>query len=448
MAEEIDVALTVNGERHTLRVGTDHRLLDVLRDRLRLTGAKEGCGRGECGSCTVLVDGKAVNSCLMLAYQADATAVETIEGLAPADSLHPLQEAFIAQGAVQCGACVPGMILAARAFLQQSIAPPKLEEIRRALAGNLCRCTGYQKVFAAVIQAAGARSPAPAGSAPEPAAPSYFRPRSLEEALEILIQRSGELRPVAGGTHAIARAAGDPSARAALFDVTAVPELQGIDDQGGHLRIGAAVTLAELAGSKAVGRHCPALPLACGWIGGPQVRNRATLGGNVATALPDADTVPALVAADATLELVSVSDRREVPVAEFATGPGTSVLAPDELILAVRVPKRPGIRAAALRLAQRAALSRSKITMAVAMTFRDGRPDWVRVALGAVGRTVLRARETEKALMAGGYDSLRQAMDAVRQEVRPADDLRSTAEYRREMAAVLLQRAIRQITEG
>jgi xanthine dehydrogenase iron-sulfur cluster and FAD-binding subunit A len=448
MAEEIDVALTVNGERHSLRVGTDRRLLDVLRDTLRLTGAKEGCGRGECGSCTVRVNGQAVSSCLMLAYQADGTAVETIEGLAPVDGLHPLQEAFIAQGAVQCGACVPGMVLAARSFLQQSNAPPKLDEIRRALAGNLCRCTGYQKVFAAVIQAAGTRPQSASAGAPEPASPSYFRPRSLEEALEILIQRSGELRPVAGGTDALARASGDPSARAALFDVTGVPELRGIEDDDGYVRIGAAVTLAEILASKVVARHCPALAIACGWIGGPQTRNRATLGGNVATASPDADTVPPLVAADARLEVVSVSDRREIDVGEFAMGPGTSVLAPDELILAVRIPKRPGLRAAALRLGQRQGMSRSKISMAVAMTFREGRPDWVRVAVGAVGPTVIRARQTEKALMGGGYDSLRQAMDAVRQEVQPVDDLRSTAEYRREMAAVLLQRAIRQITEG
>jgi xanthine dehydrogenase iron-sulfur cluster and FAD-binding subunit A len=448
MAEEIDVALTVNGERHALRVGTDHRLLDLLRDTLRLTGAREGCGRGECGSCTVLVDGKAVNSCLMLAYQADGAAVETIEGLATGDALHPLQEAFVAQGAVQCGACVPGMILSAKAFLAHSTAPPKLDDIRRALAGNLCRCTGYQKVFAAVIQAASARPPAPSGVAPEPAAPSYFRPRSLEEALEILIQRSGELRPVAGGTDVVARAAGDPAARAALFDVTAVPELQGVEETDDHLRIGAAVTLAQLASSKLVARVCPALPLACAWVGGPQTRNRATIGGNVATAAPDADTVPPLVAADATLELVSVSDRREVPVAEFATSPGTSVLAPDELIVAVRVPKRPGLRATALRLAQRQGLCRSKISMAVGMTFHDGRPDWVRVAVGAAGPTVVRARQTENVLMGGGYDSLRRAVEAVREEIPAKDDLRSTAEYRRDMAAVLLQRAIRQITES
>ena len=124
------------------------------------------------------------------------------------------------------------------------------------------------------------------------------------------------------------------------------------------------------------------------------------------------------------------------------------MLAPDELILGVRVPKRPGVRGAFLRLGQRQAQAISKVSVAVAMTFRDGRPDWVRVALGAVAPTVIRAPRTEEALLAGGYDALKQAIQTVPEEARPIDDLRSTREYRREMAGVLLERAIRAITEG
>ncbi len=150
----------------------------------------------------------------------------------------------------------------------------------------------------------------------------------------------------------------------------------------------------------------------------------------------------------ALVEIVSISARRDVPIADFFTGPGRTVLAPDELIVGVRIPTRAGVRAAFLRLGQRQGPGTSKVSVAVAMTFREGRPDWVRVALGAVGPTVVRALETEKALMGGGYDALRRAMEAVREEIRPVDDLRSTREYRREMAAVLLERAVRRLAEA
>ena len=448
MAEEVEVALSVNRKAVRRRVRTDQRLLDVLRDDLRLTGAKEGCGKGECGACTVLVDGQAVDSCLMMAYQADGASVETIEGLAADGVLHPLQESFIEKGGVQCGICIPGMILAAKALVdERPQAGP--DDVRQGLAGNLCRCTGYTKILTAVARAM--TSPRLVRSkryTPAPAAPRYFRPRSLEEALEILAQRSEEIRPLAGGTDILVRAKDGAEDRAALFDLTAVAELKGIQEHDGHVWIGAAVTHTEMIRSPVVAKAAPALPAACAVIGGPQIRNRGTLGGNLANASPAADTVPPLYAADAVVEVASISARREVPVGEFFVGPGKSVLARDELILGVRVPKRAGVRGTFLRLGQRQAQAISKVSVAVAMTFRDGRPDWVRVALGAVAPTVIRARETEKALLGGGWDALQRAKDAVRAEVRPIDDLRSTAAYRREMAAVLLERAVRRVAEA
>lgn len=148
------IALTVNGETHELLVGATETLLDVLRDRLGLTGAKRGCGLGACGACAVLADGRPVNSCLVLALEAVGCELVTIEGLHPAPGLDPVQEAFVAAGAVQCGFCTPGMVLAARALLDECPRPSD-EEIRAALAGNVCRCTGYVKVLDAVRAAAG-----------------------------------------------------------------------------------------------------------------------------------------------------------------------------------------------------------------------------------------------------------------------------------------------------
>lgn len=147
------VRITVNGGLYCEEVPTSLTLLKFLRDNLHLTGTKEGCSNGQCGACTVLMDGKAVNACLVLAVQANGSVVVTIEGFGSPGRLHPLQKAFIEKGAVQCGFCTPGMIISASALLSESKDPSE-EEIKKALSGNLCRCTGYLKIIKAVKQAA------------------------------------------------------------------------------------------------------------------------------------------------------------------------------------------------------------------------------------------------------------------------------------------------------
>lgn len=149
----LKIAVTVNGTRYELEVEPILRLIDLLRDELGLMGTKEACGKGECGACTVIMDGKTVNSCLVLAWQADGKEITTIEGVGTAEQLHPIQEAFIKNGAVQCGYCTPGMVLSAKALLDENPNPTE-EEIRRGISGNLCRCTGYQKIVTAVKDAA------------------------------------------------------------------------------------------------------------------------------------------------------------------------------------------------------------------------------------------------------------------------------------------------------
>ncbi|HOA25686.1 MAG TPA: (2Fe-2S)-binding protein [Aggregatilineales bacterium] len=150
----ITITLTVNGHRRTVTTEPNKTLLYLLRDDLGLHGAKDACGgEGECGACTVLMDGQPVNSCLVLAGQADGHDIVTIEGLAENGHLHPLQRSFVEAGAVQCGFCTPGAILAAKALLDRSPSPTD-EEIREALSGNLCRCTGYVKMIKAIHLAA------------------------------------------------------------------------------------------------------------------------------------------------------------------------------------------------------------------------------------------------------------------------------------------------------
>lgn len=152
IGERLPVRLVVNGREHDLEVPAHHSLLDVLRDRLRLTGAKECCAEGECGACTVIVNGRAVNACIVLAVELDDADVTTIEGLANDAKPSRLQDAFVAGGAVQCGFCIPGMVLSARALLDRTPHPSD-EEIREGLSGNLCRCGGYNQICAAVSAA-------------------------------------------------------------------------------------------------------------------------------------------------------------------------------------------------------------------------------------------------------------------------------------------------------
>lgn len=147
------IELTVNGKKKKVETTPSTRLLDLIRDDLHLTGTKEGCGKGECGACTVIMNGELVASCLVLAPQADGTVITTIEGVGDDKGLDPVQEAFIETGAIQCGFCTPGMILAAKKLLEKNLHPTE-EEIKRGISGNLCRCTGYQKIFDAIRLAA------------------------------------------------------------------------------------------------------------------------------------------------------------------------------------------------------------------------------------------------------------------------------------------------------
>jgi carbon-monoxide dehydrogenase small subunit len=152
--QTVPLTMTVNGSSVTVQIHSDELLVDVLRDRLGLIGTKIGCNEGECGACTVIMDGQAVLSCLIPALRAQGRQITTVEGLSDGDTLHPLQQAFVEHGAVQCGYCTPGFIMSAKALLDRN-AHPTRDEIKEAIAGNLCRCTGYVKILEAIESVAG-----------------------------------------------------------------------------------------------------------------------------------------------------------------------------------------------------------------------------------------------------------------------------------------------------
>jgi CO/xanthine dehydrogenase FAD-binding subunit len=257
---------------------------------------------------------------------------------------------------------------------------------------------------------------------------SLLRPRTLRDALTML-RDEGPLSPLAGCTDVYVGLQFGTLAEKRFIDLWPLRELRGIADDRGTVRIGALTTYTDLIQSTLVRRRVPMLVAASREIGGRQIQNRGTLGGNVANASPAGDSLPVLAVADATIVLVSAEGERRVPVTSFYTGYRTSVRRPDEIIMAIEVPRIEG-RQYWRKVGTRRAQAISKVMCAAV------RGPEVRIALGSVGPTVLRLRRTERVLTAGS--PLKQAQAVLRGEIAPIDDLRSTADYRREVSLNLL----------
>ena len=312
------IRFRVNGTEVEADAPGGRRLLDVLRVDLGLTGTKEGCGEGECGVCSVLLDGVLVNACLVPLGQVDGREVLTVEGLATDGRLDPLQQSFLEMGGTQCGFCAPAMLMAARAFLASGHAATE-PAIREAIAGNLCRCTGYTKIIEAIETAgdlgappepgaeAWAGAPSRAASAitiaDSRAAPRVVRPTSLYEALARLAA-DPHLRPIAGGTDVMVElAAGIGVPGRPLLDLWDLDELRLIEVEHDELILGALTTYADLRHSPVVHGALPVLAEVAASVGAAQIQNRGTIGGNCMTASPAADMAPVLLATDARFEL-------------------------------------------------------------------------------------------------------------------------------------------------
>jgi xanthine dehydrogenase small subunit len=478
------VRFTLNGVPVELDVPRGARLLDVLRLRLGASGTKEGCGEGECGACSVIVDGEVVDSCLVPVCQVDGRNVLTVEGLARGSALDPLQSAFLERGAVQCGLCIPGMLMAARAWLDDdghrdgstdsgvdaaghAGAGPA---IREAIAGNLCRCTGYTKIVEAIEAAAEtwsdtgpptralSRSGATAWrpTPPEDVAaallhgPEIVTPPDLPAALDLLAD--GPRTPIAGGTDVmVALAIGALPAGARLVDLSRLEELRRIRIEGRALVVGALATFTDLRRSHLVAELLPTLAEVASAVGAAQIQNRGTLGGNIVNASPAGDALPLLLATDAAIVLES-HDRgpRAVPASQFWTGYRRTVRAADELVTEVRFPLVPHQQVRFRKIAGRRAQAISKVEMAVGWRETDGRWEGVRIGLGSVAERPIRAPLTER-LLEGARpttDLADVAAESIAAEVRPIDDVRSTADYRRAVTGRALRRIILNAREG
>ena len=442
------ITCVINGTIRVLDARPLDRLLDILR-RLGLTGAKEGCGEGECGACAVLLDGELVNSCMIPAMQVHGRTVLTAEGLGSPENPDMLQKAYAEEGAVQCGFCIPGMVMASRALLARDPHPDRTV-IRTGLAGNLCRCTGYEKIIRAVEKAAGMGygEGIPPFAGPvcdyppefsEEERKSFFQPSSIAEAIEIRAEYGDEITFLAGTTDFYPDLKNDKVEVKKVLDLSRVEELRAITRKDGELFVGACASDSMIMEHPEVLSLFPALARAAELSGARAVQNRATLGGNLASASGAADLPVPLLVLGASVILRSVRGERRVPMEEFFAGYRKTVMKQDEILRGVSLPlPRGSLRQAFFKRGSRAALTLSRISVACSAVLEEGTLKDVRIAAGSMSAFPVRLPETEGYLSGKKLSCVlaNEAADRTSREINP----RTSGEFRKTVTGNLVRK--------
>jgi xanthine dehydrogenase small subunit len=459
--------LMVNGRTRELgEVGGHVTLLEWLRAD-GLTGCKEGCAEGECGACAVLVarpDGPdrarwvAINACLVPAAAFDRQEVVTAEGLGRPGQLHPVQREMAERGGSQCGYCTPGFICSMAAeYYRPDRGPAQPGWLNgsgaadhehgpngfdlHALSGNLCRCTGYRPIRDAAYALGQPESGDPflarqAKPAPVPAATTtsneqgrYVRPADLARVLELLATHPGA-QLVAGSTDWGVELNIRHTRAALTIGIDRLAALREFSFGPDRVDLGAALSLSEI--ESALDGRVPLLADVFPQFASRLIRNGATLGGNLGTASPIGDTPPALLALDASLVLASVTGEREVLLADYFTGYRQSVRRPDELIKTIRIPLPLAPVTAFHKIAKRRFDDISSVAVAYALTLEGGRVASVRIGLGGVAATPLRATASEEALRGRPWtrETVAAAADELARAGTPMSDHRASERYR------------------
>ncbi len=464
------------------RVDPTMTVLDWLRLVERRTGTKEGCNEGDCGACTVAVgrlsEGRiryqAVNACIRFMGQLDGCQLLTVEDLAGPDGTpHPVQRAMVECHGAQCGFCTPGFVMSLFVLYENdpkadhsttSLSPERVDD---ALAGNLCRCTGYAPIVAAthrMLQLSRGEPDRWAAQRPDTMerldalhddatvtvgdAERQFHAPATVEALADLLLEHPEARIVAGATDVGLWVTKDLRVLDRVIDIGRVRELQAIEDKGDALAIGAGVTYADAM--PVLARLYPDIGEVFRRLGGEQVRNVGTIGGNIANGSPIGDSPPMLIALGARLVLRRGRERRELALEDFFIDYGKQDRRPSEFVETVLLPKpAPGLRFRAYKIAKRFDQDISAVLGAFALTIEDGKVVTARIAYGGMAATPRRAAKAEQALTGQPWTeaSLAAAMTALAEDFSPITDWRASAGYRAKVGANLLRRLFIETTD-
>ncbi|MFZ3583501.1 xanthine dehydrogenase small subunit [Loktanella sp. DJP18] len=435
----MNITFLLNGETVTADVAPTVTLLDFLREAKGLCGTKEGCNEGDCGACTVMVTddhgARALNACILFVPQLAGKAVRTVEGIAGPDGLHPVQQAMVDHHGSQCGFCTPGFVVSmATAHLNGRT------DHDDQLAGNLCRCTGY----APIIRAARAAEAAPVPSwmhedlAKEGASATDAAPATVDAlAAWCLDHPDGTL--IAGATDVGLWVTKQFRELGEVAFLHACTDLQGIDITEDAIRIGAGVTMTRVL--DAVADDYPSYAAMIRRYGSVQVRNAATIGGNIANGSPIGDNPPALIALDATLHLRRGEAVRDLPLQDFFLAYGRQDRQPGEFVIGVTIPRGRSAHRV-YKLSKRFDQDISAVCGGFDVTVDNGQVTAARIAFGGMAGVPMRAAAVEAALIGQPWTeaTITTALPAFAADFQPMSDMRASAAYRLEAAQNMLRR--------
>jgi xanthine dehydrogenase small subunit len=435
-----EITFLLNGE--TVRVAAEptHTLLDWLREDRGLTGTKEGCNEGDCGACTVVVTDdlgvKALNACILFLPQLHGKAVRTVEGFkGPKGEMHPVQQAMIDHHGSQCGFCTPGFISSMIAGHQQGRSDHDV-----VLAGNLCRCTGYAPIIRAAEAAEADESPSwvEDDSADVPAAPLAFAPETEDE-LAAWVEANPDATLIAGATDVGLWVTKQMRDLKKVVFLNLCVDLREISIGTDSIRIGAGVTMTQMR--ELLGVYHPSYAEMVRRYASEQVRNAATIGGNIANGSPIGDNPPALIALGATLHLRKGAAKRDLPIEEFFLDYGKQDRQPGEYVSGVTIPKSaPALRV--YKLSKRFDQDISAVLGAFNVAIEGGQVASASIAFGGMAGIPKRAAHVEAALVGKPWTeaSIEAAIAEFAKDFKPMTDMRGSAGYRLEAAQNMLRR--------
>ncbi|MBW6513542.1 MAG: FAD binding domain-containing protein [Candidatus Syntrophosphaera sp.] len=475
------VRFWLNGKPFRAEIPPAQTTLEFLQQNAQLYGTKCSCNEGDCGACTVVLarvrDGavryEAVNSCLYNAARLHGKHLITVEGLGTPDKLHPIQQAMLDFHSTQCGYCSPGFVMSLFALLA-SVLHPSEAEILAALEGNLCRCTGYDSILQAARFMADKFAPdeivpdwcralekevlafqGPSGSVEKIGVPlrhcrKYHLPSTLED-LATLLHQEPEHTIINGGTDIMVQMNVQRRQYPVLIDLSALPGLDRVESGPDGISIGANATYSDLLCSEAISSSLPVLQDLIMLVASRQIRNFATLSGNIANASPIGDTLPLLLALEASLVLYSSSGERKLPLRGFFLDYRKTALRPDEIIKSILIPLPPqSAFLRSLKAAKRKAVDISSVVSAVRIEERDGRICFAELALGGVAPVPKLSRQFHNALANMELQGLHpsEIADFVAAEFQPISDVRGSDAYRSKLIRNHVLKYLREFLEG